>query len=127
MRWGPTSKAKYGNRKVKWYGETFDSQHELDRYQQLLLLQKAGEITDLRRQVKYVLVPAQREPDTVGPRGGIKKGALIERERSYIADFVYKLPDGETVVEDAKGFKTETYLLKRALMLWVHGIRVHEV
>lgn len=123
MRWG---KSKYGNRKVKYKGEWFDSQHELDRYLELLLLERAGEITDLRRQVKYPLIPAQREPDTIGPRGGVHKGKLIEPEVSYIADFVYE-QDGREVVEDAKGFKTDAYLLKRRMMLYLHGIRIREV
>lgn len=123
MRWG---KSKYGNRKVKYKGEWFDSQHELDRYLELLLLERAGEITDLRRQVKYPLIPAQREPDTIGPRGGVHKGALIEQECYYKADFVYIL-DGREIVEDAKGYRTDDYVIKRKLMLWVHGIRINEV
>lgn len=126
MRWGATSKSKYGNRKVEYQGEVFDSYRELDRWKELRLLEGAGEIHSLRRQVKYVLIPAQREPDTIGPRGGIHKGKLIEHERSYVADFVYE-QNGETIVEDAKGFKTDAYLLKKALMLWVHGIRIKEV
>lgn len=126
MRWGATSKSKYGNRKAEYQGEVFDSYRELDRWKELRLLEMAGEIQSLRRQVKYVLIPAQREPDTIGPRGGVHKGKLIEHERSYVADFVYE-QNGETVVEDAKGFKTDAYLLKKALMLWVHGIRIKEV
>lgn len=126
MRWGPTSKTKYGNRRVQYQGEWFDSQRELDRFLELRLLEKAGEITNLRRQVKYVLIPEQREPDTIGPRGGKHKGKMIERERSYVADFVYER-DGQTVVEDAKGFKTDVYSLKKAMMLYTHGIRIKEV
>lgn len=126
MRWGATSKSKYGNRKVKHDGEWFDSQRELDRWLELRLLERAGVIHALRRQVKYVLIPEQREPDTIGPRGGVRRGKLIERERSYWADFVYER-DGQTVVEDAKGFKTDVYLLKKALLLHTYGIRIQEV
>lgn len=126
MRWGATSKSKYGNRKIKIDGMVFDSQKEYRRWKELRLLEQAGEIRQLRRQVKYILIPAQREPDTIGPRGGVHKGKLIEHERSYVADFVYE-QNGKTVVEDAKGFKTDVYLLKKALMLWVHGIRIREV
>lgn len=126
MRWGATSKSKYGNRKVKADGIVFDSVREAKRYKELRLLEQAGEIRQLQRQVKYILIPAQREPDTIGPRGGVHKGKLIEHERSYVADFVYE-QNGETIVEDAKGFKTDVYLLKKALMLWVHGIRIREV
>ena len=67
-------------------------------------LQTDGIITDLRRQVKYILIPAQREPAKVGARGGIKQGKLLEKECAYIADFVYKVVEtGEIVVEDTKG------------------------
>jgi hypothetical protein len=93
----------------------------------LKLLEQAGEIKDLRRQVKYILIPAQREPDTVGKRGGVKRGKLIEREVYYAADFVYKTKDGSVVVEDTKGFRTKDYVLKRKLMLWVLGIRIQEI
>ena len=82
----------------------------------------------MRRQVKYILIPVQREPDTKGPRGGVKKGKVIEREVTYYADFVYKdLATGETVVEDTKGIRTHDYIIKRKLMLYVHGIRIREV
>lgn len=116
---------KYHNRKVTIDGITFDSKKEANRYCELKLLQQAGEISDLRLQVKYTLIPAQREPDTIGKRGGIKKGKLIERECSYIADFVYQ-ENGKTVVEDTKGVRTKEYIIKRKLMLWVHGIRIKE-
>lgn len=117
---------KYHNRKVTIDGITFDSKKEAHRYQELKLLEKAGEISGLRLQEKYILIPAQHEPDTVGKRGGIKKGKLIERECSYIADFVYQ-ENGEIVVEDTKGMRTKDYIIKRKLMLWVHGIRIREV
>ena len=92
------------------------------------MLETAGAISDLQRQVKYVLIPTQREPDTVGARGGIKKGKVIEKECAYIADFVYKdLHLNETVVEDTKGFRTKDYIIKRKLMLYVHGIRIKEI
>lgn len=117
---------KYHNRKIHRNGEKFDSQREYKRYCDLLLLQRAGEISDLRRQVKFVLIPPQREPDTIGSRGGVKRGKIIERECSYVADFVYT-ENGETVVEDAKGLRTKDYIIKRKLMLYVHNIRIREV
>ena len=117
---------KYHNRKVTIDGITFDSKKEAYRYKELKLLQKAGEISDLRLQVKYILIPAQHKPDRIGKRGGIKKGKIIERECSYIADFVYQ-ENGETVVEDTKGMKTKDYIIKRKLMLYIHGIRIREV
>lgn len=118
---------KYHNKKVVIDGEIFDSKKEARRFTELLLMQRAGEISNLQRQVKYLLIPAQREPNTVGKRGGIIKGKLIEREVSYIADFVYTDKAGQTVVEDTKGMKTKEYIIKRKLMLYLHDIRIKEV
>ena len=117
---------KYGAKKVEYDGMTFDSKAERDRYLELRLLEACGKIQNLRRQVKFVLIPTQREADTIGKRGGVKQGRVIEKECSYTADFVYE-EDGETIVEDYKGFKTEEYKIKRKLMLWVHGIRIKEI
>lgn len=119
---------KYHNEKVEIDGFMFDSKKEARRYRELKLLESSGMISDLKRQVKYVLIPAQREPETKGKRGGIKKGKLIERECSYTADFVYR--DNETgmqVVEDTKGVRTTEYKLKRKMMLYFYGIRIKEV
>lgn len=119
--------SKYHSRKVIKDGETFDSLKEYRHWCGLKLMERAGAITDLRRQVKFVLIPAQREEDTTGPRGGVIKGRLLERECSYVADFVYE-QDGNTIVEDVKSPATKTpeYKIKRKLMLWVHGIRIKE-
>jgi len=125
--WNHYKGNKYGNRKIEVDGITFDSKKEARRYNELLVLLKAGEISDLQRQVKYVLIPSQREPDTIGPRGGVKSGKLIEHELSYVADFVYKDKDGMTVVEDSKGFRTEAYKIKRKVALYLLGIRIREV
>ena len=119
-------RTKYGSKKVTRDGMTFDSVKEYRRFCELSLLQKAGAITELRRQVEYELIPAQREPDTVGVRGGVKKGKTIELAVKYVADFVYK-ENGKEIVEDTKGFKTKDYIIKRKLMLWVHGIRIKEI
>ena len=117
---------KYHNKKIVIDGQVFDSKKEGYRYRELMLLERSGQITDLQRQVKYTLIPAQREPDTIGKRGGVKKGKLIEREVSYIADFVYR-ENGELVVEDTKGIRTKDYIIKRKLMLYVHRIRIKEI
>lgn len=122
---------KYGNRKKTIDGITFDSRLEARRYNELKALQGAGIISDLRMQVKFVLIPAQREEsDEVyvrGPhKGEPKPGKVIEKECSYIADFVY-LENGKLVVEDTKGMRTKEYIIKRKLMLYVHGIRIVEV
>ena len=120
--------SKYGNRKITKDGFTFDSLKEYKRWSELSLLERAGQITDLKRQVKFVLIPAQREPEKTGKRGGRIKGRLLEKECSYIADFVYTdACTGIPVVEDAKGMRTEVYKIKRKLMLYVHGIKISEV
>lgn len=119
---------KYGNHKVTFEGMIFDSKKELYRWLDLKALEKADKIYDLQRQVKFVLVPAQYEPDTVGPRGGRIKGKLIEKEVAYYADFVYFDEETkETVVEDAKGVRTPEYIIKRKLLLWLKGYRIKEV
>lgn len=110
---------KYGNKKVCAEGDTFDSKREYRRWCELLLMERAGKIQDLERQVRFELIPAQYE--TVDGR---KK--KVESASYYVADFVYRL-DGEKIVEDAKGVKTREYVLKRKLMLLRHGIRVREV
>lgn len=123
-----TSRAnsKYGNRKIIRDGITFDSKKEYGRYCELKLLEKAGAITDLQMQVKFVLIPSQREPSAKGIRGGEKKGKLIEKECAYYADFVY-YQNGEKIVEDTKGKRTTDYIIKRKLMLYIHGIRIREI
>lgn len=107
--------SKYHNRKTVRHGITFDSKHEADRYDELRLLLKAGKIHDLKLQQTYKLVEAQRTPT----------GAAV-RAVTYIADFVYTR-DGKTIVEDAKGFKTKDYIIKKKLMLERFGIWVEEV
>lgn len=118
-------KNKYNSKKFICCGHSFDSKKEYRRWTELRILEKSGKITNLRRQVKYVLVPAQYGPGAAGPRGGIKRGQLLERECSYIADFVYE-KDGQTVVEDVKGVRTKDYIIKRKLMLERYGIRIFE-
>lgn len=126
--WNRYKGNKYGNRKIQFDGQTFDSKKEMRHYTELLLLEKAGKIKDLQRQVKFQLIPAQREPDIIGPKGGVKPGKLIEREVAYIADFVYvDTRTGERVVVDTKGVRTKEYVIKRKMMLYFHGIRIKEV
>jgi hypothetical protein len=120
---------KYYNKKCTVNGIVFDSRKEARRYQELLLLQRAGVIKSLQRQVKYVLIPAQYESfERYGKNGQeLTPGKkLIERECAYVADFVY-VEDGKTVIEDTKGMKTKDYIIKRKLMLHIHGIRIREV
>lgn len=126
MAWKNYKSSKYGNKKIVVDGNTFDSKKEAKRYQELSLLEKAGAIRNLQRQVKYILIPTQREPDVIGKRGGIKKGNVIEKECAYYADFVYE-ENGQTVVEDTKGMRTTDYVIKRKLMLYIWGIKIREI
>lgn len=109
---------KFNNKKVTIPGLTFDSRKEYNRYCELLLLERGGYISDLKLQVKYVVIPAQKD----------ESGKVLERECSYVADFVYfDKKTQRTVVEDTKGFKTKDYIIKRKLMLERYGIRIREV
>lgn len=123
--------SKYKAEKVTVLGIEFDSKKEARRWFELRLLEQAGEISNLRRQVSFELIPAQREPDTVGKRGGIIRGKTLEKAVSYRADFVYQDKDGNAVIEDAKGYKGGSayavFSIKRKLILWRYGIRIKEV
>lgn len=108
-------RSKYKAKKVTVNGITFDSQKEYRRFCELSLLERAGKITELQRQVKFELIPSQRID-----------GKVVERACNYVADFVY-MENGKKIVEDTKGFKTKDYIIKRKLMLWVHRIQVKEI
>lgn len=110
-------KRKYGNRKTVIDGHTFDSKREAARYGVLKLLERTGTITDLELQPRFELIPKQRRDD-----------GRPERACEYVADFRYTdTRTGQTVIEDAKGMRTRDYIMKRKLMLQVHGISVREV
>ena len=95
----------------------YASRKEHRRANELQLMQRAGSISNLREQVSYELIPPQRGTD----------GKVLERACTYIADFVYTdNATGQTIVEDTKGFRTKEYIIKRKLMLHVHGIRITE-
>lgn len=126
-----TYKAKYKNIKTQTFdGIVHDSVKEARRWGELLLLQKAGKITDLKRQVQFELIPAQYDFYARYSKTGqiLKDGKrLIERAVVYMADFVYyDVETGKTVVEDTKGVKTKDYIIKRKMMLYRYGIRVKE-
>lgn len=127
-------KSKYYNVKTKTSdGIVFDSHKEARRWEQLLLLQRAGEITDLRRQVTYELIPAQYENIERYSKTGRRlqdKVKLVERKVEYVADFVYNdAKTGELIVEDVKSQATRTpeYIIKRKLMYAVYKIKIREV
>lgn len=117
----PTKENKYHAEKTVVDGIEFDSAKEARRWSDLFLMQKAGEIVDLSRQVEYELIPKQARSD-----------GRSERAVKYIADFVYtRTSDGETVVEDVKGYKKgqayAVFAIKRKLMRYLLGIEVQEV
>lgn len=125
---------KYKNQKITVDGETFDSRKECGRYVQLKHLERMGQISNLQRQVRYELIPAQYESV---PRYSEKTGLrlkdgqnLVERGVYYVADFVYSLKDGSVVVEDVKGYTEGAayalFSIKRKLMLKEHGIKILE-
>lgn len=128
---------KYFSKRSKVNGIEFQSKKEGRRFQELRLLERAGVIDNLRTQVKFVLIPAQREESrdvyTRGQqKGKHKQGRVIEREVAYVADFVYHdINTDREIVEDVKGFKGseayKLYVIKRKLLLWRYGIRIKEV
>ena len=109
--------SKYGNRKTEIDWIIFESNHEANRYCELKLMDRAHLIKDLQLQRKFVLLGAQKDGN----------GKIIERPVTYVADFVYKDQTGKTVVEDAKGVRTDVYKIKRKLMLSIYGLRIQEV
>jgi hypothetical protein len=126
---------KLRNTKVTVNGETYDSKREYERWCELRILERAGFITELKRQVEYELIPKQVEVcERYGKNGKrLKDGVrVLEREVKYIADFEY-IQNGKKVVEDAKGYRDPSsaayakFVIKRKLMLWLKGIRVVEV
>ena len=100
---------KYHNRLTEVDGITFHSRAEAARYQELRLLERAGEIADLILQPAYPLVV-----------NGVRVG-------KYVGDFAYTERDGRRVLEDVKGVKTAVYQLKKRLMAALYGIVITEV
>jgi hypothetical protein len=101
---------KFGAIKTTVEGVTFDSKREARRWQELKLLERAGEISRLERQVKF--------PLTV-------EGHLIA---NYTADFQYYTTKPKArVVEDVKGggtLKLPAFVLKKKLMKAIYGIEL---
>jgi hypothetical protein len=103
----PMAKNKFGAKKSLIDGITFDSIKEGARYCDLKLLQRAGKIEGLMLQVRFDFII-----------NGTNIGF-------YKADFEY-VENGKRVIEDAKGFKTPVYKLKKKLMKAIHGIDIFE-
>lgn len=107
--------AKYGNIKVQIDGKTFDSQLEARRYRVLVFMQRAGEISGLTLQPKFLL-----------QEGFMHNGKKI-LPIYYVADFKYHR-NGLMVIEDTKGHRTKDFLLKKKMLLYKYrGINFYEV
>ena len=106
---------KYRNVKTKIDGITFDSKREAERYCELRLLQRGGMITDLQLQPRFLIQPSY------------KKNGKTVRSIEYVADFMYRDKSGNTVVEDAKGMKTDVYKLKKKLVEYKYDLTINEV
>nr|UVX56960.1 MAG: protein of unknown function (DUF1064) [Bacteriophage sp.] len=104
---------KYHAKKTVVDGITFDSKREADRYLVLKSMEEDGTIEDLRRQVRYELMPSF---DVEGRH---------YRPVFYVADFVYR-EDGKEVIEDVKGMMTDTYQLKAKLFARRYGKVIRE-
>ena len=110
---------KYHNRKTQIENIVFDSKKEAQRYCELNLLEKKGEISQLQRQVSFELIPAEI---------GADKKKL--RSIVYLADFVYLTEKNGMLqkhIEDVKGVKTAVYRLKKRLMWHLYRINIEEV
>lgn len=111
--WG--GRSKYHAKKTVVDGTTFDSRKEADRYLVLKCMEEDGIIENLRRQVRYELVPAF---DVEGRH---------YRPVYYVADFVYMDKEtGKEVVEDVKGVRTDVYKLKSKLFARRYGMSIKE-
>ncbi len=104
---------KYRSVKAVIDGEQFDSKKEANRWIELSMLQRAGKISRLRRQVAFTVIEAKT-----------LNGHHI-RPAKYIADFVY-VENGKTIVEDVKGVRTQVYTLKKKLMFEKYDIWIRE-
>nr|DAT45556.1 MAG TPA: Endonuclease [Caudoviricetes sp.] len=106
-------RSKYHAKRTTVDGITFDSKREADRYLVLKSMEEDGIIEDLRRQVRYELVPA------------FDADGRHYRPVYYVADFVY-VENGKEVVEDVKGMRTDVYRLKSKLFARRYGKVVKE-
>jgi hypothetical protein len=110
-----TKPSKYKNIKTVVDGITFSSKAEAKRYGELKLLEKAGEISDLELQPRYALEMA-----------GFETGEAV-KVATYVADFSYFTKDGDFIVEDVKGFRTEVFKLKKKMVKAQYGIDIQEI
>ena len=131
MRYGRPfhGRPKYGNKKVEMDGILFDSKKEAVYYLHLKTRLTKGEISDLRMQVPYELLPAIYETQTVHLKTKDKTvEKCVQKAVHYLADFVYTdIATGKETVVDTKGYKTKDYILKKKMMRALLGITITEV
>ena len=121
-------KNKYNARKVTFCGIEFDSKKEGMRYLLLKDMERQGQISDLRLQVPFELLPAIYRDEVVHLKTKDKTVTkLVQRAVNYVADFVYTDKDGNQVVEDTKGLRLPDYILKKKMMLALKGIEIVEI
>lgn len=139
MKFKPTG--KFNNKKMKTPDGVFDSKGEWQRWLFLKDAERQGLIKDLQRQVKFVLIPTQYRDEVVHLKTKDKiVKRVAEREVTYTADFVYRKQTKDIdnnllghievwskVVEDYKGYPNDRWPLKKAMMLYFHGIAIREV
>lgn len=108
-------RSKFNARKTTVDGMVFDSKREAARYVELRDLERAGAIRDLKRQVRYELIPA------------FAVGGKHYRPTSYVADFVYTdCKTGKEIIEDCKGYRTDIYRLKSKMFAHKFGVVILE-
>lgn len=113
--WYQSKKSKYHAQKTVLDGIKFDSKKEANRYAELKLMERAGLIKGLQRQVRFELIPA------------FDVGGKHYRPTTYVADFVYTdMKSGKQVVEDCKGFRTDIYRLKAKMFAHKFGVSILE-
>jgi len=121
-------KNKYHARKVTICGIDFDSKKEGMRYLLLKDMERTGEISNLRLQVPFELLPAIYRDEVVHLKTKDKiERRLVQRAVTYVADFVYTDKDGKEHVEDTKGLRLPEYILKKKMMLALKGIEIIEI
>lgn len=113
VRLSSAGTAKYRNKPTNGY----DSKKEARRAAELKLMQRLGKIKNLKEQVRYELIPKALAPD----------GSVLEKACFYVCDFQYEFPDGSVRLEDAKGFRTPLFVLKKKIMRFRYGLEVVEV
>ena len=114
-KWEKPTMSKYKNKKVVVDNILFDSKKEANYYTKLKILRDAGKISDLELQKRYVL------------QQGFKLNGKTYKAITYKADFVYKDATGQVHVVDTKGYRTETYKIKKKLFMKKFGIEIEEV